>query len=510
MLHLRGFEGVRIFVRYSEDLEKDRVKHNVANESSEYYMDQYIMSGESEEHWAPDFSYKAFRYLEFTGYPELITPQQIEVISAGTYIEQTGTFTCSNPLLNELYEACMQTQKNNMLGQLVDCPHREQAQYLGDSDLQAESLSYNFYNTEILKKVLYDFADGQLSNGRFPFVYPGNYGVPEFNIMIPEYDFHYVTLMEKIYQIYGHVDFLPMCYDAAAKMVRYYFSIRDKEIGLMRKGCGFPTDWNISDWPYPEVDDTGDFYTAENVLLYRSLAILRKMAVLLGKDEEAEVFARQAFELKASIQKHLYDPVNKRYLDGKDSTHAHQGVNALALRSGLAPKEDQEALLDFIEGEGFASSTLLMMEVLRALFENEREKAAYELMCRTDQPSWGYMLKLGYKTIWEGFQNIESHCHAWNCYPARMMQEFILGIRCVEPGFSKVLIRPYIPEELTYAEGKIQTVRGVIAVKWEKREGKLLLQVTLPEDIEIEINCCKKNATLQGGTSDGITFEYDI
>ena len=35
------------------------------------------------------------------------------------------------------------TQKNNILGLLVDCPHREQAQYLGDSALQAESIIYN-------------------------------------------------------------------------------------------------------------------------------------------------------------------------------------------------------------------------------------------------------------------------------------------------------------------------------------------------------------------------------
>ncbi len=511
MLHLKGIEGVVVEVRYSEDLENDRVKHNVANESSEYYMDRYIMCGDDEEHWAPDFTYKAFRYLEITGYPKLIQPEQIEVISAGTFVEQTGSFSCSKPLLNEMYAACMQTQRNNMLGQLVDCPHREQAQYLGDSDLQAESLSYNFFNSEILKKVLYDFRDGQLENGRFPFVYPGNYEVPEFNIMIPEYDLHFVSLMEKIYQIYGEMDHLSSCYPAAAKMVRYYFSIRDKEIGLMRKGCGFPIDWNISDWPYPELDETGDFFTAENCLLYRGLVILKEMALLLQKDQEAEEFHRQAEELKTYIRMHLYDSSKKRYVDGKDSSHSHQGVNALALRSGLVPEEDKEAVLDFIESEGFASSTLLMMEVLRALFENGREKGAYELLCRTSQPGWGYMLKLGYKTIWEGFQNIESHCHAWNCYPARMMQEFILGIRYLEPGFKKVLIQPYIPEDMNFAEGHIKTVQGVIAVRWEKKNGKLFLCVSLPEHIEAEIKCCGHITTVAGlAEQEKITLEYGL
>lgn len=511
MLHLKGIEGTVVEVRYSEDLENERVKHNVANESSEHYLDRYIMCGDEEEHWAPDFTYKAFRYLEITGYPSMIQAEQIEVISAGTFVEQTGAFSCSNPLLNKIYAACMQTHKNNKLGQLVDCPHREQAQYLGDSDLQAESLSYNFYNSEVLKKVLYDFRDGQLENGRFPFVYPGNYEVPEFNIMIPEYDLHYVSLMEKIYQIYGETDYLPDCYISAAKMVRYYYSIRDKATGLMRKGCGFPIDWNISDWPYPELDETGDFFTAENCLLYRGLVILKKMALLLKKEQEAEEFDQEAEELKSYILKQLYDPSKKRYVDAKGSSHSHQGVNALALRCGLVPEEDKEKVLDFIESEGFASSTLLMMEVLRALFENGREKSAYELMCRTKQPSWGYMLEQGYKTIWEGFQNIESHCHAWNCYPARMMQEFILGIRPAAPGFSKVVIQPYIPEDMTFAEGHIKTVQGVIAVRWEKENGKLLLWISLPKHVEAEIECCGHIRTVESLTEqEEMTLEYKL
>src|SRR5690606_38402564 len=108
-------------------------------------------------------------------YPEPIVPGvHLWVISAHTELGQQGRFRCSSELLNKMAEACLQTQKNNVLGQTVDCPHREQGQYLADSDLQAETLAYNFESRHVLEKVLSDFAAGQKEDGTFPFVYPTN------------------------------------------------------------------------------------------------------------------------------------------------------------------------------------------------------------------------------------------------------------------------------------------------------------------------------------------------
>ena len=93
------------------------------------------------EYWRPDFSFKAFRYVEVTGYPQPIEEGQSRICSAGTAMARTGHFRCSSEFLNKLYDVCLQTRRNNVLGQVVDCPHREQAQYLADTDLQAETRS---------------------------------------------------------------------------------------------------------------------------------------------------------------------------------------------------------------------------------------------------------------------------------------------------------------------------------------------------------------------------------
>lgn len=49
----------------------------------------------------------------------------------------------------------------------TDCPHREQSQYLADSDLQAESFIYSFTESFVLEKVLFNFKDAQNDDGTY-------------------------------------------------------------------------------------------------------------------------------------------------------------------------------------------------------------------------------------------------------------------------------------------------------------------------------------------------------
>ena len=53
-----------VTIRYSEDLENNRVKHNVANEHSEYYKDIFVVKKNQTITLKADFTYKAFRYFE--------------------------------------------------------------------------------------------------------------------------------------------------------------------------------------------------------------------------------------------------------------------------------------------------------------------------------------------------------------------------------------------------------------------------------------------------------------
>jgi Alpha-L-rhamnosidase N-terminal domain./Bacterial alpha-L-rhamnosidase. len=481
---LNGINGVKIRMRYSEDTdESGSVRHNVCNETSENYYDQYTMRGDSQESWEPCFSYKAFRYIEVTGYPSIIKPEEIEIISAGTGLTYRGNFNSSNQLLNGIYAACIQTQKNNVLGQMVDCPHREQAQYLADSDLQAETFIYNFINSTVLEKVLLDFKDIQNQDGSLPFVFPTNTDNEEFNIKIPEWDLHYITLLWKIYYMYDNTEILHQCYDTAKRIVQNYLQLIDKVIGLIPKAEGFPYGWNISDWPYPDIDESGPYLTVQNCLFYHVLGLMQEIASILGYNKERDNFRVHADRLYDAINKNLYLPDLKRFADCYNSNQSHQGTNVAAFQYGLVTEEDRSSVLDYIVGCGFVCSTLLSLNLLQLLFENGKEQEAYQLLDRVEQPGWGYMIAKRYKTIWEGFQDIESHSHAWNAYPARILAEYIVGIKATAPGFKKIDIKPYIPAGMQFAEGTVPTVKGDIYAKWIRDGESLTVKVRIPNGI---------------------------
>lgn len=486
-LALAGVSGATVRMRYSEDLdEMGFVKHNVCNERSDYYYDEYTMNGDGWQTWQPDLSFKAFRYVEISGYPQEIVPgTNVWIVSARTGLAVEGSFNCSEPLLNELYAVSMQTQKNNVLGQIVDCPHREQAQYLADSDLQAELLLYNFDARHALDKVVADFADGQLEDGTFPFVFPSNVNDPAFKLQIPEWDLHYTSLLRKLYDYYGDERALARYWEPASRMADYYLAVADNAVGLVPLDKG----WHISDWPYPTVDHQGDYLTVQNVKLYESVRALADIASVLGREADHDKYARQAERLGASIVAGLYDRERKRYRDSSGSTAAHQGVTAIAALASLVPAEDVASVAAQLADEPWVCKTVLSLPLLRFLFEHGRPEAAYRLINRESYPGWGYMIKMGARTLWEGWDDIESHCHAWNGYPARLLQEYIVGIRRVAAGFAAVRIKPYWPADLSYAEATVPTVRGPVRSRWERLDGGniIILTVSVPPTMAAEL-----------------------
>ncbi|BBI35192.1 alpha-L-rhamnosidase [Cohnella abietis] len=468
-LSLKGFEGATVRLRYSEDLDENgRVKHNVTNEHSDNYYDEYTMRGDELESWQPDFSYKAFRYVEVTGYPLPIeNGNEVNVCLAYTAIPYVGSFNCSDESLNDLYEACIRTQKNNTLGQTVDCPHREQAQYTADTDLQAESLLYNFDAISVVEKTLSDFTDAQLEDGTFPFVTPTNYEHPDFNLQIPEWDLHYATLLWKLYQASGNVKLLDNSYETARRMVDYFIGKLDPVTGLVPLDKG----WHISDWPYPSVDHQGEFLTVQQVKLIQAMQIVSQAAELIGKQDDYKLYREHAAWLSDNLVKHLYDGELKRFKDSSESTKTHQGVTAIALYADLVPTADREAAVAYVASKQFECRTVLSLPLLRMLFENGRGDEAYELLSRKEYPGWGYMIAQGARTMWEGWEDMESHSHAWNGYPARLLQEYVVGIKSEAPGFAKAVIRPYLPEGLAYAEAEVWTPLGTVYAGWERVAG---------------------------------------
>lgn len=508
---LKGKKGNLLCMRYGELLEGERknfsqrdekripsamrVEHSAANDKTEHYVDEYIVQG-GEETWQEDFSYRAFRYIELTGC-ENTEILSLTVCKAGTDAVCKGTFQCDDPSINKLAEACIETQKNGILGMLVDCPHREQAEYLGDSLMQSKLLSYNFPDARaLLRKVLRDFADIQLTEGYFPFIAPVDWTAGnQFQIRMPEYDLLYSEILWQLWFLYKDMESVREFYPVAAKTAAYYLSLKD-ETGLIPNKQ--EASIHISDWPYPTIDEKGEYLFVLNAYSLRGLNRLSGLAKLLGFTKEASYWQSEHSRSALAMRAAFYDNEKGLFRDTPTSNQHHTGVNTLAFELGLFDADRQNSVLDYLKNAPFETGVILSWNYLSLLFQNEAKQQAYDIM--TDPTKrWGRMIAEGSKTIWEGFENIESHSHAWNCYPLRLLQEHLLGIKCISPGFEKIAIQPFFPKGMWHLNGTVWTTHGEIHLQGQKEPDGTQWTIELPAEIEADFVYGQEKRSLPGG-----------
>ncbi len=502
--------GTKVCIRYSEDLIGDTgdevVKHNAANEPTENYCDYYTFAGTGEETFAADFDYKAFRYFEVVGLTETITVEQVTMQHASTGIEHTAGFNSSDELLNAIYQASVNTQINNMLGMPVDCPHREQSQYLADTQLQYAFLSYGFSDFSAINyKTLLDFASQQKATGRFTFVSPSERNQGD---SIPEWDLRYSNMLYNYYLTSGDLDGTAAFYDNAVKNVNYYLGYLESS-GLLADIDG----WNISDHPEKTAckDDPGVPPTVVNILLYDSLNHLSKIATLLNKTEDAAIWSAKAEKQRVAINLHLLNHETGLYYQYHGAEETNEGITAMGINLGVAEPYMLEKQMAALSVKGLTNtSVVLTYELFNAVMANGtavQKEAVYERIIR----SWGQMINAGDSTLWEGFEDKNSHSHAWGGYVGRIMLQYMLGISYNGVNYTKVAVAPWLPEEMSNAEGfvTIPDGRGQVGVALKRNaDSSLTLQVeNKPASaITVAVPGVSGNAVIKEAVT-GIIFE---
>lgn len=76
--------------------------------------------------WSP-FSPRTFRYLRLSG---AATVGQVGLRTEGYPVQALGSFRCSEPLLERIWELCDRTLRLCLADLYLDCPHRDRAQWM--------------------------------------------------------------------------------------------------------------------------------------------------------------------------------------------------------------------------------------------------------------------------------------------------------------------------------------------------------------------------------------------
>ncbi len=153
--------GQEVVLVHGEDI-KDGA-FSVENLFAEMFTEErfqqvrYVAEGEAEEIYCPTFSVFGFRYVKVAGYEEEIKPGDFVAVAVYSDLEETGDFSCSNPLVNQLVKNSRWSQKGNYLDVPTDCPTRERSPWTGDSQVYCRTAA-DFMNVyPFFEKWMQDF-----------------------------------------------------------------------------------------------------------------------------------------------------------------------------------------------------------------------------------------------------------------------------------------------------------------------------------------------------------------
>jgi alpha-L-rhamnosidase len=134
--------------------------------------------------YCPSTVWQGFRYAQITGLRKPLCADGIRGYVIADGMSETGTFSCSDTLLNNIFAAAKRGIRGNYHSFPTDCPQRdERLGWLGDRFTGCIGESYVFNNKALYLKWLQDIEDAQTESGQLYDIAPRYWGLrPHDNI----------------------------------------------------------------------------------------------------------------------------------------------------------------------------------------------------------------------------------------------------------------------------------------------------------------------------------------
>lgn len=497
-LRVSGPRGTRVTMRFGELLYPDgklNVMTSVAGQIKQpgmggpgappvaFQSGTYILKGEGQEVYTPRFAFHGFRYVEVSGYPGKPGPEAIEGMVLHSAVDSAGDFACSNDLFNRIQDIVRRTLLSNMFSVQSDCPHREKFGYGGDIIAASEMGMFNFDMSRFYAKAMYDVVDALRENGgateTAPFVGIADNGFGDgsgpiaWASVLP-------VLQWQLYQYYGNRQMLEEMYEPTKRFVHL---LESESSDLIITDC-------ISDHeglaPKPVALTSTAFF-------YVNALTLSQIAGVLDRQDDKERYAALAGKIR--------DAFNARFLKSETGTYdlGTQACQAFALYFDLVPAGKHAAVLDVLVKDimethkGHLSTGIFGTKyMLNALGEHGRTDVAETIVNQKTFPGWGHMLENGATTLWEHWEfsdNTFSHNHPMFGSVSEWFYKWLAGIQPAADavGFDKVVIRPQVVGDLTWARASYASIRGPVSSHWKREAGRFVLQLSLPPGITAKV-----------------------
>lgn len=446
---------------------------------------------------------RAFRYLRLFSENGEVDLYDLEFHTEEWPLDMRGSFHCSHPRLEQIWELCRHTIRLCTQNYLEDGVKRDTLLWIGDARVEAQCVYALSGDYEPVRRSLLLMANSQHRDGMIPgccsggggnlgtdapYMFPGKAKAPDTELTTYCADF--LSMLKEYYLYSGDRKSVEELFDTALRQARY----------LVRPGWWEPFGGVLlapeaKFWNPPE-DVINDAASALTAVLC-GLRDFLLTAEMLGKTSSVSDITERTELLKALLI--------SRYLNWSD--HLLQMPNreepvtftgqSFALSGGLISRE--EAAVNFaalLEGKppaAFPSDGMSRYWMLKGLFEAGLGNAALQEI----EQSWGFMLDHGASTTWEKINLHKpdrflkhlrgSRCHGWSAGPSALFSRFLLGVTIEEPGCGSLKISPDLCG-LEWVRGIFPTPHGDVSISVDPQT----IRIQAPQQIQVEVAARQK------------------
>ena len=457
---------------------------------------QYTLSGSGTEDWSPQFFYHGSRYFQVElyagpGSATLPTVQLLQGVAVHSTATPIGAFSCSNPLLNQIYSLVRWAQRNNMMSLMTDCPARERLGWLEEVHLNGPSLRYNFDFAPLFSKIENDIADSQWnSNGFVPNIAPEYFQTsasltdPYHNS--PEWGSTLIHGAWQQYQFSGDTSLIQRFYPAMKAYVDFLSSTAVTNNYIVTTDLG---DWydlgQITAGVFSGVSLTARTLPG-TAIYYSDAVLLAQMAALLGNSADVATYNQLAANIRAGFNTKYFKPATGVY------DTSSQTANAMPLALGMVDATNiasvTAAMVGDIQSRGntLTSGEIGMGFLLRALQQAGRGDLVYAMINQTNTPGYGYQIAHGATALTERWDAANATFSSHNHFMlGQIMEWFYSGLAGIQldptaPGFQKIIIKPAIVGNLAAVNASYNSVRGLITNQWTVISNVATLKAQIP------------------------------
>ena len=472
--------GTFIDIGFSEELEGDRI--HILRRAGVFSAVRCIADGKLLR-WESFKPYGA-RYLQvnITRNTGPVFLKKAGMIRQVYPFEKTGSFACSDPMFNRIWELGWRTLEVCAEDAYIDTPFRERGLYAGDALPEFAITLATAPDTRLVKRSLELFQDmyrdlfDPETKRRAE-----NVGLlSDFPLLTLEY-FRWVVDWDLDYELAKQL------YPAYKQLLESFLDSRDEK-GLF-KHEGVFIEWT-------RINKQAQL-AAMHALIARSLSNLSFIAALIGESKDARRFSQISDEVAGLLQTHFWDKARGAYRDGFDNGYPIESYYPISsawpvLWGQTSP--EQEILLRYFFDETLADIGNRARQrlatpyggfyIIGALYRLGYADLAERFM----RQYWSPMILDGDDTAWENFSVTDgqgTRSHAWSGGPTYHLTRHVLGVPLGYPEAVQqdTLILTPQAETIAWARGKVPHPKGVVSVDWRIQGDQLFFECQVPEGL---------------------------